>query len=170
MTEDMSMTRFVTDEREKQGVYGGVGGCGSNLHSAERGGGRTVSTASGQAFGAFHLTPRHDARLYPESGYTRRYRRGKGGESALSIFQRKRCPPASRLGFGQGGVTVYPDFFSNSGIRIMHLTYNRRNMIGDGCAEPANAGLSDFGRAVVAEMNRVGVIVDVAHLWLANES
>ena len=45
----------------------------------------------------------------------------------------------------------------------MHLTYNRRNMIGDGCAEPANGGLSDFGRAVVAEMNRVGVIVDVAH-------
>ncbi|MGH2350552.1 MAG: dipeptidase, partial [Chloroflexota bacterium] len=49
------------------------------------------------------------------------------------------------------------------GIRMMHLTYNRRNMIGDGCAEPSNAGLSDFGRAVVAEMNRVGVIVDVAH-------
>ena len=36
-------------------------------------------------------------------------------------------------------------------------------MIGDGCAEPANAGLSDFGRAVVAEMNRIGVIPDVAH-------
>ena len=49
------------------------------------------------------------------------------------------------------------------GIRMMHLTYNRRNMIGDGCAETANAGLSDFGRAVVAEMNRVGLIVDVAH-------
>jgi membrane dipeptidase len=45
----------------------------------------------------------------------------------------------------------------------MHLTYNRRNMIGDGCAEPANAGLSDFGRAVIAEMNRVGVIADCAH-------
>ena len=49
------------------------------------------------------------------------------------------------------------------GARQMHLTYNRRNMIGDGCAELANGGLSDFGRAVVAEMNRVGVIVDVAH-------
>ncbi len=36
-------------------------------------------------------------------------------------------------------------------------------MIGDGCGEPANAGLSDFGRAVVKEMNRVGVIVDIAH-------
>ena len=36
-------------------------------------------------------------------------------------------------------------------------------MIGDGCAEKANAGLSDFGRAVIAEMNRVGVIPDCAH-------
>lgn len=53
--------------------------------------------------------------------------------------------------------------FFQLGIRMMHLTYNRRNMIGDGCAETTNAGLSDFGRAVVAEMNRVGVIVDVAH-------
>ena len=53
--------------------------------------------------------------------------------------------------------------FYQLGIRMMHLTYNRRNMIGDGCGEPANAGLSDFGRAAVAEMNRVGVIADVAH-------
>jgi membrane dipeptidase len=53
--------------------------------------------------------------------------------------------------------------FFQLGVRMMHLTYNRRNMIGDGCAEPADAGLSDFGRAVVREMNRVGVIVDVAH-------
>ena len=40
----------------------------------------------------------------------------------------------------------YIRIFFQLGIRIMHLTYNRRNMIGDGCAEPANAGLSDFGR------------------------
>jgi len=53
--------------------------------------------------------------------------------------------------------------FFQLGIRMMHLTYNRRNMIGDGCAEPANAGLSDFGRMVIAEMNQQGVIVDVAH-------
>jgi membrane dipeptidase len=57
----------------------------------------------------------------------------------------------------------YIRIFFQLGIRIMHLTYNRRNMIGDGCAEPANAGLSDFGRAVVSEMNRVGVIPDCAH-------
>jgi membrane dipeptidase len=53
--------------------------------------------------------------------------------------------------------------FYQLGIRMMHLTYNRRNMIGDGCGEPANGGLSDFGRSVVKEMNRVGVIVDIAH-------
>ncbi len=57
----------------------------------------------------------------------------------------------------------YIRVFFQLGVRMMHLTYNRRNMIGDGCAEPANAGLSDFGRAVIAEMNRVGVIVDCAH-------
>lgn len=53
--------------------------------------------------------------------------------------------------------------FFQLGIRMMHVTYNRRNLLGDGCAEPANAGLSDLGRAAVAEMNRVGVIIDVAH-------
>jgi membrane dipeptidase len=57
----------------------------------------------------------------------------------------------------------YLGVFFELGIRMMHLAYQRRNMIGDGCAEPANAGLSDFGRTVVAEMNRVGLIVDVTH-------
>ncbi len=57
----------------------------------------------------------------------------------------------------------YVRIFFHLGARMMHLTYNRRNMIGDGCAEPANAGLSDFGRSAIAEMNRVGVIVDCAH-------
>jgi len=57
----------------------------------------------------------------------------------------------------------YIRIFFELGIRMMHLTYQRRNMIGDGCGEKSDAGLSDFGRAVVGEMNRVGVIVDVAH-------
>lgn len=57
----------------------------------------------------------------------------------------------------------YVRLFYQLGIRMMHVTYNRRNMLGDGCAEVANGGLSDFGRSAIAEMNRVGVIVDVAH-------
>ncbi len=58
---------------------------------------------------------------------------------------------------------AYVRLFYQLGIRMMHLTYNRRNALGDGCAEPANAGLSELGRAAIAEMNRVGLIVDVAH-------
>lgn len=57
----------------------------------------------------------------------------------------------------------YIRIFFELGTRMMHLTYNRSNMIGDGCGELANGGLSDFGKAVVEEMNRVGVVVDVAH-------
>ena len=57
----------------------------------------------------------------------------------------------------------YLRVFHQLGIRMMHLTYQRRNMIGDGCGEKNDAGLSDFGREVIAEMNRVGVIPDCAH-------
>lgn len=53
--------------------------------------------------------------------------------------------------------------FFQLGIRMMHVTYQRRNMLGDGCAEIANGGLSDFGRQAIAEMNRQGVLVDIAH-------
>jgi len=49
------------------------------------------------------------------------------------------------------------------GVRIIQLTYNERNLLGDGCVEKANGGLSRFGRAAVKEMNRIGVVVDVSH-------
>ena len=46
------------------------------------------------------------------------------------------------------------DVFHKLGIRIIQLTYNDRNLIGDGCLEPGDAGLSAFGRQVVERMNR----------------
>lgn len=61
------------------------------------------------------------------------------------------------------GELRYIQTFFHLGVRMMHLTYNRRTMLGEGCAEPTDGGLSDLGRAAIAEMNRVGVIVDVAH-------
>jgi membrane dipeptidase len=49
------------------------------------------------------------------------------------------------------------------GVGHMLLAYNVRNRVADGCAEVADAGLSNFGRRVVREMNRAGIIVDCAH-------
>lgn len=84
--------------------------------------------------------------------------------------QKKHCLYFSGNGvpLSQSWATVHDELsyirvFFQLGIRMMHLTYNRRNMLADGCAETANGGLSDLGRAAIAEMNRVGVIVDVAH-------
>jgi membrane dipeptidase len=49
------------------------------------------------------------------------------------------------------------------GVRHMLLAYNVRNLVADGCAESADAGLSNWGRVVVREMNRVGIILDGTH-------
>lgn len=49
------------------------------------------------------------------------------------------------------------------GVRIIQLTYNHRNLVGSGCLEPEDSGLSDFGRQVVAEMNRLGILIDLSH-------
>jgi membrane dipeptidase len=53
--------------------------------------------------------------------------------------------------------------FHALGQRISQLTYNGRNRLGDGCREPEDRGLTPFGAEVVAEMNRVGMAIDVSH-------
>jgi len=53
--------------------------------------------------------------------------------------------------------------FRNLGVRIVQLTYNNRNLVGDGCLEPANGGLSRYGRSVVERLNELGVLVDLSH-------
>jgi membrane dipeptidase len=53
--------------------------------------------------------------------------------------------------------------FRAMGVRVMQLTHNRRNLVGDGCMEPSAAGLSRFGYEVVERLNAEHVIVDMAH-------
>ena len=49
------------------------------------------------------------------------------------------------------------------GLRFMQLTYNNQSLLAAGCYEADDPGLTRMGREVVAEMNRVGLVVDMSH-------
>lgn len=53
--------------------------------------------------------------------------------------------------------------FHRQGLRMVQLCYNRTNPVGDGCLEPGDGPLTAFGREVVKEMNRLGMVVDLSH-------
>jgi len=53
--------------------------------------------------------------------------------------------------------------FNDLGVRSIQLTYNKRNLMGDGCLEPADAGLSKLGFEAVERMNALGLAVDLSH-------
>ena len=55
------------------------------------------------------------------------------------------------------------NFFRGLGQRVSQLTYNSRNLIGNGSTERRDEGLSDFGVAIVERMNKIGMAVDVSH-------
>ena len=49
------------------------------------------------------------------------------------------------------------------GLRFMQLTYNNQSLLASGCYEDEDTGLTRMGKQVVAEMNRVGLVVDMSH-------
>ena len=49
------------------------------------------------------------------------------------------------------------------GLRICQLTYNEQNLLGAGCLERHDAGLSQLGRVMVREMERYGITIDLTH-------
>ncbi|OUR75442.1 peptidase M19 [Alphaproteobacteria bacterium 46_93_T64] len=49
------------------------------------------------------------------------------------------------------------------GVRFMQLTYNNQSLLATGCYEEVDTGVTRFGRQVIAEMNRVGLVVDMSH-------
>ncbi len=55
------------------------------------------------------------------------------------------------------------DRFYDLGQRISQLTYNSQNLIGTGSTDRRDGGVSDFGAAVIGQMNKVGMAVDVSH-------
>lgn len=63
-----------------------------------------------------------------------------------------------------GGGLHRLEAFHRLGLRMMLPAYNRANLICSGCLEPRDLGLTSFGRAFVAEANRLGIVLDGAHV------
>jgi membrane dipeptidase len=90
---------------------------------------------------------------------------------ATSVQDVLAARPAGRLAVGfdledsnpLGGEIGMVGAYYDLGVRSMLLTYNGENLAGFGCHAPEDTGLKPFGRAVVAEMNQAGMMVDVSH-------
>lgn len=54
--------------------------------------------------------------------------------------------------------------FHDAGVRVIQIAHNIRNLYADGCAEPADAGLSSLGRELVVALNELGVVIDLSHV------
>jgi len=54
-------------------------------------------------------------------------------------------------------------FFFGLGERVAQLTYNSRNLIGNGSTERRDEGISDFGASIIDQMNKTGMAIDVSH-------
>lgn len=55
------------------------------------------------------------------------------------------------------------ELFHGLGLRMVQLTYNLQNLVGDGCTETYQSGLTYFGRELVTRLNEANILVDVSH-------
>ncbi len=63
----------------------------------------------------------------------------------------------------EGSLAQFEEFYA-VGLRILQLTYQRRNLAADGCGEPGDGGLSTFGRELISSANEMGVLIDLSHV------
>ncbi|MFJ8748052.1 dipeptidase [Streptomyces sp. NPDC102441] len=80
----------------------------------------------------------------------------RDGVTAVLLGTQNSSPLEDRIRF--------VELFHAMGLRVMQLTYNNQNAIGGSCYDPSDSGLTRFGREVVQEMNRVGMVIDLSHV------
>lgn len=105
--------------------------------------------------GAWYRQARDHPEVVPATSVTEMRRAKAEGALAVVLAFQNTSP------FGDDLDTV--EVFHRLGVRAAVLAYNQAERAGDGCMEPRNAGLSTFGKKLVAEMNRVGMLVDLSH-------
>jgi membrane dipeptidase len=79
----------------------------------------------------------------------------EAGRLAVGLHFQGTAPFGESLG--------WVDVFYKLGVRHALMAYNEKNLVGCGCHVPEDTGLTPFGRSLIREMNRVGMIVDCAH-------
>jgi len=72
------------------------------------------------------------------------------------VFGFQNCTPLD-------GNLDFIELFHQMGVRFMQLTYNNQSLLASGCYEAKDTGLTRFGKQAVAEMNRVGMVIDMSH-------
>lgn len=89
-------------------------------------------------------------------------------DSTRGVLEARRAGKLA-VGFHFQGTTPFEeelgwvDLFYRLGVRHALMAYNEKNRVGCGCHVGEDTGLTDFGRELIAEMNRVGMLVDCAH-------
>lgn len=159
---DMAMTAWGLDRElreEFRAIWNAAGVSSSFLNSGEEGN------------DPMRMLKRLARRIFLIDAFPDFLQKITSGEDILSAHKMgKRGICLTTNGVPLSGNQISPEdelrflsVFAELGVRMMHLTYNRRNPIGDGCGEMSNGGLSDFGHTVIGEMNRLGVLIDLAH-------
>ena len=97
----------------------------------------------------------HEDLIFPVHSVSDIDEAGKTGRTGIILGFQNSSPIGDNLSLVQ--------VFHTLGIRIMQLTYNNQSLLGAGCYEVKDAGLTNFGRNVIREMNRLGMIIDVSH-------
>ena len=166
-------------------VFDGCGGPGDNESDAEKGAGltpRAVADSKSSGATGINLTvgpvgnrPGAEAfeGIVRDIGYWEREI-----ETHPAVFMKVKTPrdlaaakASGRLGLAYGlqdGVSFEEDLsrletLHALGVRIIQPTYNLRNLIGDGCLEPGDAGLSKRGREAVERMDALRILIDLSH-------
>lgn len=63
-----------------------------------------------------------------------------------------------------GNRVRFVELFAELGVRVVQLTYNNQNALGSSCYEEQDQGLARFGKEVIREMNRCGLLIDLSHV------
>lgn len=163
--EDMGMTRFVTDPAERaeyEAAWAAAGVTCIVRNSGEEGNDplRLMKRLARWIYVTDHLREKFPKAVKADDIVAAK----KAGHQA--VMMTTNGVPLVQQWLNTRDELRYIRVFAEFGVRMMHVTYNRQNPLGGGCGEASDGGLTDFGRMAVAELNRQGVIADVAHSGL----